>query len=55
MVILQKPGEIPQKPGEYIECDSNGNIVPGARQVTMEPGDEPLPPTQKKGLMWKKL
>ncbi len=48
----QKPGEKPARPGEYIERGPRGGRVPGARQVTMEPGDNPLPPTQKPGHIW---
>jgi len=55
MAQLQKPGERPKEPGEYIECGPRGGGVTDPRQVTMEPGDNPLPPTQKKGNMWKKI
>ena len=51
---LQKPGEKPTKPGEYKERGPQGGKVPDARQVTMEPGDKPLPPTQKPGRKWKR-
>lgn len=49
---LQKPGEKPAKAGEYIERGPRGGKVEQARQVTIEPGDKPLPPTQKPGHKW---
>lgn len=55
MAKLQKPGERPKKSGEYIERGPMGGEVPDARQVTMEPGDNPLPPTQKKNRKWEKI
>lgn len=48
----QKPGEKPNKPGEYIASGPRGGKVPNPRQVTIEPGDSPLPPTQKPGRTW---
>jgi hypothetical protein len=53
MSDLQKPGEIPNRPGEYIESGPRGGSVPNPRQVTIEPGDRPLPPTQEPGRTWK--
>jgi len=53
MVILQKPGEMPIMAGEYVECDSSGNVVPSALRITMKLGVKPLPPTKKEGRMWK--
>ena len=50
---LQKPGEVPQKPGEYLERGPRGGEVPRPRQVTIEPGDQRLPPTQRPGRRWK--
>ena len=44
---LQKPGEIPNRPGEYIERGPRGGQVPNPRKVTIEEGDRPLPPTQE--------
>ena len=44
---LQKPGQIPLKPGEHGEKGPRGGQVPNPRVVTIEPGDKPLPPTQK--------
>ena len=52
MTILQKSSEKPAQPGEYIERDPNGSPVPDARQVTIEPGDDKLPPTQKEDRKW---
>ncbi len=51
---LKKPGENPDRPGEYEEVGSRGGKVPKPRRVTIEPGDKPLPPTQKKGRKWKR-
>lgn len=51
---LQKPGEKPTKPGEYIERGPRGGAVPDGRQVTIEPGDVPLPPTTKPGNKWER-
>lgn len=48
----QKPGEIPNRPGEYEERGPRGGQLPDPRQVTIEPGDKPLPPTQKPGRTW---
>jgi len=52
MSDLQKPGEQPQKPGEYIERGPRGGQVQNPRQITMESGDKPLPPTQESGRKW---
>jgi hypothetical protein len=54
MSKLQKPGEKPKKPGEYIERGPLGGKVSDARQVTIEKGDTPLPPTQQKKRTWEK-
>ena len=51
---IQKPGEKPTRPGEYVERGSYAGKVPKARQVTIEPGDNPLPPTQKPGHKWER-
>lgn len=50
---LQKPGEKPAKPAEYLEVGPQGGKVPHPRKVTIEPQDDKLPPTQKPGNMWK--
>ena len=52
MANPQKPGELPERPGEYEERGSRGGQVPKPRQVTIEPGDRPLPPTQKPDRTW---
>ena len=51
---LQKPGETPNRPGEYIERGPRGGQVHDPRTVTIEPGDKPLPPTQKPGRTWER-
>ncbi|MCY4673162.1 MAG: YjzC family protein [Bacteroidetes bacterium] len=55
MSSLQKPGEIPAKPGEYIERGPRGGKVPAAREVTIDPEDKPLPPTQEPGRKWERI
>jgi len=52
---LQKPGEKPDRPGEYIERGPRGGKVPDARQVTIEPGDNKLPPTQDENRNWERI
>ncbi len=52
MAKPQKPGEIPAKPGEYGERGPRGGQIPNPRRVTIEPGDKPLPPTQKPDRTW---
>ena len=52
---LQKPGEVPQMPAEYIERGPRGGKVPKPRQVTIEPGDSKLPPTQQPGRTWEPI
>ena len=54
MVKRQRPGNKPSKPGEYIERGPRGGKVPKPRIVTIEPGDSPLPPTQKPGRTWER-
>lgn len=49
---MQKPGEKPNRPGEYKEVGPGGRTVPKPRQVTIEPRDPKLPPTQKPGRGW---
>ena len=48
MSKLQKPGEKPDRSGEYIERGPRGGEVSKPRQVTIEPGDDKLPPTAEK-------
>lgn len=50
----QKPGEKPNQPGEYKEVGPREGNVPNPREVTIEPGDNPLPPTQEPGRRWKR-
>jgi len=50
-----KPGEQPNRPGEYIEHGPRGGKVPQPRQVTIEPGDSPMPPTQETGRTWERI
>ncbi len=52
---LQKPGEKPDKPGEYIERGPRGGKVDRPRQVTIGPEDDKLPPTQKPGNTWERI
>lgn len=51
---LHKPGERPPRPGEYEERGPRGGEVTNPREVTIEPGDNPLPPTQKPGRRWER-
>lgn len=53
MTKLQKPGEKPARLGEFIESGPLGGDVPKARQITIEPGDNKLPPTQKPKRTWR--
>ncbi len=55
MSKLQKPGEKPQGAGEYIERGPRGGKISNPRQVTIEPEDPKLPPTQEKDRKWEKL
>lgn len=55
MGMKQKPGETPARPGEYVERGPRGGKVPNSRQVTIESGDKPLPPTQKPGRTWERI
>jgi hypothetical protein len=54
MSNLQKPGEKPDRPGEYVEHGPRGGKVSKPRKVTIEKGDNPLPPTQESGNTWKR-
>lgn len=54
MSDLQKPGERPHAPDEYVERGPRGGRVPDPREVTIEPGDNPLPPTQESGRTWER-
>ena len=55
MSRLQKPGESPDRPGEYQERGPLGGQVSNPKQVTMEPGDKPLPPTSAEGNRWRRV
>jgi hypothetical protein len=55
MSTVQKPGEIPQRPGEYVERGPRGGQVTNPRQVTIEPGDKPLPPTREPHRTWERV
>lgn len=55
MPIRQKPGESPAKPGEYREVGPRGGEVPCPREVTIEPGDPRMPPTQQPGRKWERI
>lgn len=55
MPINQKPGEKPVRPGEYEERGGRGGKIPNPRIVTIEPGDQKLPPTQEKGRTWERI
>jgi len=54
-MATQKPGEKPARSGEYIERGPRGGEVPRPRQVTIETGDTPLPPTPEKGHTWERV
>ena len=41
-MTTQKPGEKPNRPGEYIKRGPRGGSVPKSREVTIEPGDRML-------------
>jgi hypothetical protein len=51
----QKPGERPARPGEYQERGPRGGQIPNPRQVTIEPGDHPLPPTREERRTWVRI
>ena len=53
--MSHKPGETPNRPGEYVERGPRGGAVPDAKQVTMEHGDTPLPPTSEPGHTWERV
>jgi hypothetical protein len=55
MANLQKPGEKPNRAGEYLERGPRGGNIAGARQVTIEPRDDKLPPTQEAGRKWERV
>ncbi|WP_374709351.1 YjzC family protein [Desmospora profundinema] len=53
MIIGKKPGEKPDHPGEYEERGPGGEKITNPRRITMEPGDDRLPPTQEPDRTWK--
>ncbi len=55
MTDTQKPGETPKSPGEYEERGPRGGQITNPRQVTIETGDKPLPPTQKPNRTWVRI
>lgn len=55
MAHPQKPGERPMRPGEYEERGPRGGEIRNSRQVTIEPGDDRLPPTQEQGRTWVRI
>ncbi|MBB5183801.1 YjzC family protein [Catenisphaera adipataccumulans] len=50
---LIKPGTDNQPKGSYEEVGPKGGKVRGGHHATLDPGDR-LPPTSKKGNLWKK-
>ncbi|MDX9724700.1 MAG: YjzC family protein [Myxococcota bacterium] len=52
---LLRPGHRPPEPGEYVEKGPHGEDIPNALRVTMENGDEVLPPTSAPDRVWKKI
>ena len=51
----QKPGEKPKTAGEYEERGPRGGKISNPRQVTIEPRDDKLPPTQQPNRTWVKI
>ena len=45
----------PDRSGEYIERGPRGGEVSKPRQVTIEPGDDKLPPTAEKNRKWERI
>lgn len=54
-VMIQKPGEKPNKPGVHVERGPRGGEVPHPRKVNIEPGDTPLPPTSESRRTWERV
>ena len=54
-MATQKPGEKPNRSGEYREVGPRGGQVRNPRQVTIEPGDPRLPPTKEPGRRWERI
>ena len=55
MGVKHKPGETPSNSGEYRERGPRGGKVPHAKQVTIESGDKPMPPTSEKKHIWERI
>ena len=55
MSVKQKSGENLSRRGEYIERGPRDGVIVDPRQVTIEVGDKPLPPTQEGGRTWKRI
>ena len=49
---MLRPGDRPPLPGEYVERGPHGELIQDARRVTMEHGDEILPPTAAADRVW---
>ncbi len=52
---IQKPGEKPNRPGEYREVGPGGRPVRNPREITIEPRDPRMPPTQQPGRRWRRI
>ena len=52
---LQKPGENPERPGQYIERGERGGKLPDMAPIRIEPGDSPLPPTHRPNRRWERI
>ena len=50
----QSPGEIADKPGEYVERGLRGGEIRESRVVTIDRGER-LPPTQRPGRSWERI
>ncbi|TGG87503.1 YjzC family protein [Geotoga petraea] len=55
MIKLQKPGEKPNKTGEYIETGPYGGKTKNPRYATITAKCKKLPPVSKEGNKWKWL
>lgn len=53
-MAAQKPGERPNKPGEYVEVGPREGKVPNPRDATLKRGSKKVPPTQEAGRKWKR-
>jgi hypothetical protein len=55
MSEIQKPGETPQGPGEYIQRGPRGGEVSNPRVVTITPDDGHLPPLPVPNNTWERI